>query len=326
MIENPTQSELRTLKNIIYLITNKINNKNYVGKTRRRFSDRYTSCKWWKYSHSTYLKNAAYKHGIDKFQITILEYEITDIKTLLEKEAYYIEKYNCLYPHGYNFIKDSYKERIFTNELKMRIAISSAKGQTFTIKEISTNEIKTFKTKKEIKEKYKIKKQNLQDLLCKRLRTINGICLPETNLEKHSNNDQLIILLDQFDNQYKFYSCLKFAKEYKCCASCVQKVKSGCAISTKSKNGLIFRLLTIPKDNLAYFKSTNKINQNQKYKQIILTKISENLDYIINIPMDIKNFCNKNQINKKDIYTLTSGKQKTSKGFKLKQIILFTEN
>lgn len=58
----------------VYLITNQVNNKKYVGKTVNKFIDRYIGCRWWEKTGNKYLKNSVIKYGLKNFTVSILEY------------------------------------------------------------------------------------------------------------------------------------------------------------------------------------------------------------------------------------------------------------
>lgn len=85
---------------IIYLITNIVNNKKYVGQTRQQLNKR------WKY-HITEsrtfsdrpLYRAINKYGIDNFKIRIIEECNTDL--LDKRETYWIDSLET-YRYGYN--------------------------------------------------------------------------------------------------------------------------------------------------------------------------------------------------------------------------------
>ena len=83
----------------IYLYTNKINGKKYVGQTIKPLKQRH-------YNHlhqngNTYFDRALKKYGEENFKLEILEDDIFDLDELNKKEIYYIEKYNSYYD-GYN--------------------------------------------------------------------------------------------------------------------------------------------------------------------------------------------------------------------------------
>lgn len=91
----------------IYLITNDINNKQYIGKTEYETID-----KRWKEHLRDYQKDrckqrplykAMNKYGIEHFHIQAIEYILLN-EDLVEKEIYWINKYNT-YQNGYNATK-----------------------------------------------------------------------------------------------------------------------------------------------------------------------------------------------------------------------------
>jgi group I intron endonuclease len=123
MIENPTDKQLKTLTNIIYLIHNTKNNKYYVGQSTRTFHKRYRLKKWWRGTKNEYLINSVNKHGPENFQITILEYNIESLDKLNELEDFYAIKYNSYYPDGYNLNKCGKNKR--KNEITIMKAAKS---------------------------------------------------------------------------------------------------------------------------------------------------------------------------------------------------------
>ena len=90
---------------IIYLVTNKINNKKYVGLTIQTLKRR------WKYhieqanrnniKSEKSLHNAIRKYGEDIFQIQKIDFGTTK-RDLENKERKWIKKLNTLIPNGYN--------------------------------------------------------------------------------------------------------------------------------------------------------------------------------------------------------------------------------
>jgi len=103
----------------IYLITNKINNKKYIGQTIR-----YDINTRWKYHISNdkryigqILYNAYKKYGNINFDYKIVCICFDEDTNKYEKE--YIKKYNTLYPNGYNLLEggDNKKHTEFTKKL-----------------------------------------------------------------------------------------------------------------------------------------------------------------------------------------------------------------
>ena len=85
------------MKGIIYKITNKVNNKSYIGQTRYTLQFR-----WNQHLHkkdNTYFHNAISKYGKDNFSLEILEE--CDVEKLNDREIFYIAKFDT-FNNGYN--------------------------------------------------------------------------------------------------------------------------------------------------------------------------------------------------------------------------------
>lgn len=85
------------MKGYIYKVTNKVNNKSYIGQTRYSVEFR-----WRQHQHkkdNTYFHNALHKYGIENFTVEVLEE--CDFKDLNDREIYYIAKFNT-FSNGYN--------------------------------------------------------------------------------------------------------------------------------------------------------------------------------------------------------------------------------
>lgn len=85
----------------IYLRTNLVNGKQYVGETKN-FKRR--EREWEKYNQpyaNKYLMEEREKYGWENFEVEILS-EVDTEDESIELEMYYIKKYNTKYPNGYN--------------------------------------------------------------------------------------------------------------------------------------------------------------------------------------------------------------------------------
>lgn len=89
----------------IYVITNDINNKQYVGKTNfsidKRFQEHINDSKRTRYEKRP-LYNAMNKYGINHFQIQLVEE--CSVSELSDREIYWIQYYNS-FNNGYNATK-----------------------------------------------------------------------------------------------------------------------------------------------------------------------------------------------------------------------------
>lgn len=81
----------------IYLITNKLNDKRYVGLTTRTSEERFKEHIF----GTQFIDREIQKYGIDNFTLEVLCRPKT-IKELQEKEKYWADKLNTYYPNGYN--------------------------------------------------------------------------------------------------------------------------------------------------------------------------------------------------------------------------------
>lgn len=86
----------------IYLITNRITKENYVGQTIWDFNRRYKDGLWHKRTHSKVLKESVSEYGVENFTVTILEPGVPNKIWLDDLEDFYINKYNCIWPNGFN--------------------------------------------------------------------------------------------------------------------------------------------------------------------------------------------------------------------------------
>lgn len=124
-------------KGNIYKITNKINNKSYIGctinKIEKRFEEHIYRC--FKTDINTKLYNSIRKYGIENFTIELLE--ICDINIIYNKEREYIVKYDT-FKNGLNstFGGEGCLGYTHSKEIRKKISKSlkngnSHKGKTY---------------------------------------------------------------------------------------------------------------------------------------------------------------------------------------------------
>lgn len=182
---------MKVNKNFIYVTTNLVNGKQYIGSHYGRESDSYLGS-------GAIFKNALKKYGKENFIRDILiECEINDNLILEQK---YISDLNTLYPNGYNLTKNG-GFNIFTEELRSKLSnkkkgrVGPNKGKKFseeTRRKMSEARkgIKLGSCSEEIKEK--IRQSNLgkkRSIETKRKlsKSLSGRKLSEQTKEKMSN-------------------------------------------------------------------------------------------------------------------------------------------
>ena len=114
---------------VIYLITNLINNKKYVGQTQQGREER----RWQEHfiytvDDNKILHNAIRKYGPENFEFKVIETDIPE-ELIDEREKYYIKYYNTFYlnKQGYNMTKggQGIHGYVHTDETKYRIKESN---------------------------------------------------------------------------------------------------------------------------------------------------------------------------------------------------------
>lgn len=115
---------------VIYLRTCLTNGKQYVGQTID-FKNREHQWKLlkWRYANQS-LTEDRNKYGLDNFKTEILEE--CDNSKLDELERYYIEKFNTVYPNGYNTNEGGTINFKHSSETKKKMSeIAKSKKHTF---------------------------------------------------------------------------------------------------------------------------------------------------------------------------------------------------
>lgn len=162
---------------IIYIITNSINDKVYIGQTIQSLNNRWKehcrkSCS--KNEANMHIKRAIFKYGEDKFSIK--ELEKCNIENLNEREIYYINLYNS-YINGYNSTKGGSGNKPLKLDKEDQVSIVELYKLGFSLRDIA-------------------KEYNVDKATIKHIIEINNIKIRETRTYKLSQEDRLKILED----------------------------------------------------------------------------------------------------------------------------------
>lgn len=143
---------------IIYLITNKLNTKKYVGQTTMTIEERWKRhC--WRCTLKTkrqIISSAILKYGKENFQIFEIDYA-NSLEEANRKEVYWGLFYNALCPNGYNLKLGGRCYSATSNETRAKIGLANKgkKASPETIKRLSESH-KGFKVADGTKEKLSI--------------------------------------------------------------------------------------------------------------------------------------------------------------------------
>lgn len=174
------------MKGIIYKITNKVNNKSYIGQTRYTLEFR-----WRQHQHkkdNTYFHNAIKKYGIENFNLEILEE--CSIENLDSREIYYISKYDT-FKNGYNLtIGGDGNRRLLLDDKYDEIRELYLSG-------FSSNKIA---------ELYKVDKASI-------IKILKSLDVKIRSNKLNINNQEFLELVEKYNTGY---SLKELAKQYDC--------------------------------------------------------------------------------------------------------------
>ena len=178
----------------IYLISNDINNKPYIGKTVTTIAERYSKHKYdmFHYEDTCAIHHAMKKYGIEHFNIE--EIEKCDNDILSEREKYWIAYYDA-YENGYNLTP-------------------GGEGCPKYDYKFIYDEFKKGKTQKEIAEELECEKHTIT-------RALRSYDVPVAEMQKgkYGNAKKKIYQIDKQTQQVlKEFSSLTEAAEYEQCS------------------------------------------------------------------------------------------------------------
>ena len=147
----------------IYMYTNKINGKKYIGQTVRPLYRRHSQHLS---QHDTYFDRALAKYGRENFELEVLEDNISDEEELNKKEEYYIAKYDT-FNNGYNLNRGG-KNRTRFSEQDRDIIIKLLKDSKLSMKEIGDKTGYSVYTIYDVNKGYTLPKENIKYPIRKR--------------------------------------------------------------------------------------------------------------------------------------------------------------
>jgi len=149
---NNSKNESQQRGGVIYLITNNLNGKVYVGQTIQRLGVRL-----WRHKNDGKpgIGKAIQKYGWENFSAEILE--ICSIDMIDLREKFWIKVYDCIAPNGYNLTDGGNGRRVVSDETRKKLSESHLgkpaywKGKKFS-EEHKANLSKSHKGKKMLDE------------------------------------------------------------------------------------------------------------------------------------------------------------------------------
>lgn len=130
----------------VYVITNSLNNKKYVGQSVNVEKRWYTHKNNSKKSElsNIYLYNSMNKYGIENFKFEVIEKDIL-ISDVNEREMYWIKELNTLKPNGYNLTEGGEGTKGYIMSEKTKSLISEKRKEWYN--SLSEDEKEEFKSR-----------------------------------------------------------------------------------------------------------------------------------------------------------------------------------
>jgi group I intron endonuclease len=108
---------------VIYLVTNRLDGKQYIGQTIQSLKKRW-AVHYAPKSECPYLHNAIQKYGKENFSVEEIA-TYSNLEDLNNAEEYYIQWYNTLAPNGYNISLGGANSGKMNEETKQKISIAT---------------------------------------------------------------------------------------------------------------------------------------------------------------------------------------------------------
>lgn len=107
---------------VIYLITNKIDGRQYVGQTVQSIKNRWKQHKCSKPKYNSAIHHAIKKYGADNFRIEVIDH-CNSLEELNKSEQLWIVAFDTLAPNGYNLTYGGERPR-FTEDVRIRLSVA----------------------------------------------------------------------------------------------------------------------------------------------------------------------------------------------------------
>lgn len=204
----------------IYKITNKINQKKYIGKTNdpeRRKREHFSKTNL-KNEPNKILYKAMEKYGRENFIFDIIE-ECSEEKWE-DREKYWISHFNSLIPNGYNMIDGGSEPPHYLGEKS-----AVAKLKDFEVKEIQQlllNNNFNKLSNKEIAERYNISTDQIERINLGKRGFNDKLKYPLRKYSKKEYVEDIRKLLNSWE-----YSCQEIADIYGVSKSCIKEINRG---------------------------------------------------------------------------------------------------
>nr|WP_197498907.1 GIY-YIG nuclease family protein [Mycobacterium sp. E3298] len=286
----------------IYLIQNEINNKKYVGSSRDISKRKSNHVKRLNENihDNAHLQLAWNKYGEENFTFRVLEY-VYDIHGMVEREQYWIDKYECLDNNkGYNLTNavpyrrpDGFAEQYRSKKFKLKsdrkkpvlkLEKKRKRRESILISERDAHDIKIRINNGEslvsIAKIYNINENRVSQI---KYGEIFDNVLPEltqiknTTRAKPLNSDQVDQIKRMLDNEFNDSD---IAKTINCNLSVVYKIRLGYAYITDKKQAKLTdeQVITI-RAHLKEGKSVKEISNMMGIRPGTIQKIKDNQAY-----------------------------------------------
>lgn len=304
-----TEEELKNSKGVVYGIRSRTTGMWYVGQTLRSFNARYPGGEFWRFASNPYLRRTYAKYGRNDFEIYLFVKDVSSPSVLDEMEKEMIIKCSALHPTGYNFESGGqrYGKRV-NQETKRQMSETWLDKKSKRRVLYDENEIRhVFYNISTFAAKNGLDPRVLHALTVGKIKRYNGWHKKGTNLKRPFKHSKRYCLIGPDGKKHVFYNMIEFARKHGLIGCCLYQVASGRQIVHKGFH------LPKPRDKKPNSWAGNPNNPKRKYAKIVLKK--EGQKFVITD--DILEFCKTHGISKREIYTLTSGDQKTAKGFQM---------